>query len=46
MVGFNRTLLCLSVLAVTLCGKPARAEVLSIGANGFEVRETAHVAAA
>lgn len=45
MVGFNKTLMCLSVLAV-LCCKPASAEVLSSGANGFEVRETAHVAAA
>jgi uncharacterized protein YndB with AHSA1/START domain len=45
MIRLNGTLLCLSVLAVMLCGKPAKAEVLSVGANGFEVRETAHVAA-
>jgi uncharacterized protein YndB with AHSA1/START domain len=45
MIRLNGTLLGLSVLAVMLCGKPAKAEVLSVGANGFEVRETAHVAA-
>jgi hypothetical protein len=51
MVVLNKTFLRHGGLAcggliVALSGKPAAAEVQSMGANGFEVRETAHVAAA
>jgi hypothetical protein len=46
MSQLSATLLCLSFLAVMSCARPANAEVLSVGANGFEVRESAHVAAA
>jgi hypothetical protein len=44
MRAVNKALLCCSLAACM--GEPAAAEVQSIGANGFEVRETVHVAAA
>jgi len=46
MTRLNATLLCLGLPAAMFCARPANAEVLSVGANGFEVRQTAHVAAA
>jgi uncharacterized protein YndB with AHSA1/START domain len=44
MISVKRSLLCGLLLTVSM-GKSAIAEVLSVGANGFEVRETVHVAA-
>jgi len=45
MITLNKIFVCGGGLILTLFGKPAAAEVLSLSANGFEVRETAHVAA-
>jgi hypothetical protein len=45
MIAFNKIPLSCGLLMVALCWEPAAAEVLSLGANGFEVRETVHVAA-
>jgi hypothetical protein len=45
MVTLNKILVCCGGLIVTMFGRPAAADVLSVGANGFEVRETVHVAA-
>jgi hypothetical protein len=42
----NKSLLCCALLMAAWLAEPAAAEVLSVGANGFEVRETVHVAAA
>jgi len=44
MVTLNKIIVC-GGLMFALLGKPAAAEVLSLGPNGFEVRETVHVAA-
>src|SRR5258708_26998281 len=41
----NKILVCCGGLIVTLFAMPAAAEVASLGANGFEVREAADVAA-
>jgi hypothetical protein len=45
MISAKQWLLCSGVALMSLA-KPAVAEVLSVGATGFEVRETVHVAAA
>ena len=45
MVKLDKILVCCGGLLVTLLVKPTAAEVLNLGANGFEVRETVHVAA-
>jgi len=45
MIALNKILVCGGGLILTLFGKPVTAEVLSLSANGFEVRETVHVAA-
>jgi hypothetical protein len=46
MARFNRVWLCSFAPAALLLAQSASAEVLSVGPNGFEVRETVHVAAA
>jgi uncharacterized protein YndB with AHSA1/START domain len=48
MIEFNKvTALCIGVLLLgATLGRHAAAEVVSIGPNGFEVRETVHVSAA
>jgi hypothetical protein len=46
MVHKNRLVMCAAVLAlVSAAGGRAPAEVVTVAANGFEVRETAHTAA-
>ena len=45
MISGKQSLLCCSLLLTMSLAKPAVAEVQSVGANGFEVRETVHVAA-
>ena len=46
MFGLNRTLLFSGALLAPLLGAAARADIQSVGANGFEVKHTVHVAAA
>jgi hypothetical protein len=46
MARINRLWLCGLAPAALLLAQGASAEVLSVGPNGFEVRETVHVAAA
>jgi uncharacterized protein YndB with AHSA1/START domain len=46
MFGLNRTWLYSGALLAPLLGAAARADVQSVGANGFEVKHTVHVAAA
>ncbi|HTD72067.1 MAG TPA: hypothetical protein VK652_00965 [Steroidobacteraceae bacterium] len=46
MARFNRVWLCSFAPAALLLAQSASAEVFSVGPNGFEVRETVHVAAA
>jgi hypothetical protein len=46
MAIFKRFWLCCSAPAALLLAAGASAEVVSVGANGFEVRETVHVTAA
>ena len=46
MVANNKSLGCCAALAALLVGGSAAAEVQSVGANGFELRHTVHVAAA
>jgi hypothetical protein len=45
MSTMNKSLLCCGWLMAAWLAAPAAAEVLSVGANGFEVRENVHVAA-
>src|SRR5277367_4920235 len=46
MVHMNKLVTCTAVLALTsLAGERAAAEVVTVAANGFELRETAHTAA-
>ena len=45
MAKFNRVWLCSFAPAALLLAQGVSAEVLSVGSNGFEVRETVHVAA-
>jgi hypothetical protein len=46
MVHMNRLVICTAVLAVaSAAGGRAAAEVVTVAANGFEARETAHTAA-
>src|ERR1700681_1128530 len=47
MVHMNRLVMCAAVLALaSVAGGRAAAEVVTVAANGFEIRETAHTAAA
>ena len=47
MTALNKWVVCGAVLTAALSiGRPAAAEVVSAGQNGFEIRETVHVAAA
>jgi uncharacterized protein YndB with AHSA1/START domain len=46
MGSINWRLVCVGLAAAVSCGRPVGAEVVSVGASGFEIRETVHVAAA
>ena len=47
MMALNKWVVCGAALAAAVSiGRPAAAEVISAGQNGFEIRETVHVAAA
>ena len=47
MMTLNKWVACGAALTVAVSiGRPAAAEVISAGQNGFEIRETVHVAAA
>jgi len=47
MMALNKWVVCGAALAAAVSiGRPAAAEVVSAGQNGFEIRETVHVAAA
>jgi hypothetical protein len=47
MMALNKWVVCAGALAAAVSiGRPAAAEVISAGQSGFEIRETAHVAAA
>jgi hypothetical protein len=45
MMALNKWVVWGALAAVVSIGRPAAAEVISAGQNGFEVRETVHVAA-
>jgi polyketide cyclase/dehydrase/lipid transport protein len=46
MMAMDKWVVCLGALtAAVSIGRPAAAEVISAGQNGFEIRETVHVAA-
>jgi hypothetical protein len=46
MVRMNKLMMYAAVLAIaSMAGERAAAEVVAVAANGFEVRETAHIAA-
>jgi hypothetical protein len=46
MVHMNKLVMCAAVFALaSMAGERAAAEVVTVAANGFEVRETAHTAA-
>jgi uncharacterized protein YndB with AHSA1/START domain len=46
MTAMKKWLVCVGALAAAVwIGRPAAAEVMSAGQNGFEIRETVHVAA-
>ena len=45
MILAKQSLRCLCLLLAVSMGEPAAAEVQSVGANGFEVHESVHVAA-
>jgi hypothetical protein len=47
MMAMNKWVIYVGALAAAMSiGRPAAAEVISAGQNGFEIRETVHVAAA